>query len=191
MCALPSYTHFHNVQSCYIHLWSILRMFKGWSKASWSHSTLHTWYCESCKRKKLIPGICNILSKRFETVLQSQFTVFFNCYCHRLSPVILTRFIISRLGAHAQRGFSSWFVCLWVRVCRGLFWHHMLRGYLLAIPAASELREPEMLKGDFPETTAFAVKSRDLIRSLRPVYFRGSGTHNEWHVSTPSCYLPA
>ena len=29
------------------------------------------------------------------------------------------------------------------------------RGGLLAIPAASELREPEKQRGDFPETTAF------------------------------------
>ena len=30
-----------------------------------------------------------------------------------------------------------------------------IRGGLLAIPAASELREPEKQKGDFPESTAF------------------------------------
>ena len=29
------------------------------------------------------------------------------------------------------------------------------RGGLLAIPAASELREPEKQRGDFPETTLF------------------------------------
>ena len=44
-------------------------------------------------------------------------------------------------------------VCLYV--CRRLFWHYRLRGGILAIPAASEQREPEKQKGDFLETTAF------------------------------------
>ena len=34
-------------------------------------------------------------------------------------------------------------VCLCVCVCRRLFWHYRLRGGPLAIPADSELREPE------------------------------------------------
>ena len=34
-------------------------------------------------------------------------------------------------------------VCVCVCVCRCLFCHYRLRGGLLAIPAASELREPE------------------------------------------------
>ena len=44
-----------------------------------------------------------------------------------------------------SEGYSSWFVCLSVCVCvsRRLFWHYSLRGDLLAILAASELREPE------------------------------------------------
>ena len=40
----------------------------------------------------------------------------------------------------------------------------LARGGLLAIPAASELREPEKQKGDFPETTVFeryAVKTSE------------------------------
>ena len=66
-------------------------------------------------------------------------------------------------GAHAQRGFVCLSV-LYVCVCRRLFWHYRLRGGLLAIPEASELREPEKEKGDFPETTAFeryAVKTSE------------------------------
>ena len=56
--------------------------------------------------------------------------------------------LIITLGTHAQREL----VCL----CRRrLFWHYRLRGGLFAIPAASELREAENQKGDFPETTAF------------------------------------
>ena len=53
-------------------------------------------------------------------------------------------------------------VCL--SVCRRLFWHYRLLGGLLAIPASSELCEPENQKGDFPETTAFeryAVKTSE------------------------------
>ena len=49
-------------------------------------------------------------------------------------------------------------------VCRHLFWHYRLRSGLLATPGASELREPENEKGDFPETTAFeryAVKTSE------------------------------
>ena len=44
--------------------------------------------------------------------------------------------------------------------CRRLFW---LRGGPLAIPAGSELREPEKVLGDFSETTAF--ESDKLARS--------------------------
>ena len=56
-----------------------------------------------------------------------------------------------------------------VCVCVGrLFWHYRLRGDPLAIPAASELREPEIEKGDFPETTAFdsdkLARSRTALR---------------------------
>ena len=40
-------------------------------------------------------------------------------------------------------------------VCRRFFWHYRLQGGLLAIPAASELCEPEKYKGNFPEMTAF------------------------------------
>ena len=65
-----------------------------------------------------------------------------------------------------SEGYGSWFVCLsvclCVCVCRRIFWHYRLRGGLLAIPAASELCELEIYKGDFPETTAFeryAVKT--------------------------------
>ena len=50
-------------------------------------------------------------------------------------------------------------VCL--SVCRRLFWHYRLRGGPLAIPTVSELREPEKQKGDFPETTVFAVKTSE------------------------------
>ena len=46
--------------------------------------------------------------------------------------------LLFTLGAHAQVCLS---VC--VCVCRRLFWHYRLRGGPLAIPAASELREPE------------------------------------------------
>ena len=61
---------------------------------------------------------------------------------------------------HAQRGLLS--VC--ASVCRCLFCHYRLQAGLLAIPAASELREHENIKGDFPETTAFemyAVKTSE------------------------------
>ena len=34
-------------------------------------------------------------------------------------------------------------VCVCVSVCRRIFWHYRLRGGLLVIPAALELREPE------------------------------------------------
>ena len=58
-------------------------------------------------------------------------------------------------------------VCVCVCVGR-LFWHYRLRGDPLAIPAASELREPEIEKGDFPETTAFdsdkLARSRTALR---------------------------
>ena len=65
------------------------------------------------------------------------------------------------LGAHAKRGLRySRSVC--VSVCV-LFRHYGLRGGPLVIPAASELREPEKEKGDFPETTAF--ESDKLTRS--------------------------
>ena len=65
-----------------------------------------------------------------------------------------------------SEGYSSWFVFLSVcmSVCRRLFWHYRLRGVLLAIPAASKLREPEKENGDFPETTVFeryAVKTSE------------------------------
>ena len=66
-----------------------------------------------------------------------------------------------------REGYSSWFVCL--GVCRRLFWHYRRRGGLLAIAAASELREPEKYRGDYPETTAFeryAVKSPICIIAL-------------------------
>ena len=59
-----------------------------------------------------------------------------------------------------SEGYSSWF-CLSVCVCLRLY---RLRGGLLTVPAASELREPEKQKGDFPETTAFkryAVKASE------------------------------
>ena len=80
--------------------------------------------------------------------------------------------------------------------CRCLFCHYRLRGGLLAIPAASELRELEK-KGGFLETTAFeryAVKTIEKANmqnriSARSVYLGGSGSHNEWHVSTPACNL--
>ena len=55
-------------------------------------------------------------------------------------------------------------VCVCVCVCRRLFSHYRLRGGPLAIPTASELREPEKRKGEFPETTAFeryAVKTSE------------------------------
>ena len=51
-------------------------------------------------------------------------------------------------------------------MCRRLLWHYRLRGGLLAIPAASELREPEKQKGAFPETTTFeryAVKTSEKV----------------------------
>ena len=60
-------------------------------------------------------------------------------------------------------------VCLCV--CRRLFWHYRLRGDLLAIPAASELREPEKENGDFPETVAFeryAVKTSEKANIHNP-----------------------
>ena len=66
-----------------------------------------------------------------------------------------------------SEGYGSWLVCLSVcllSVCRRLFWHYRLRGGPLAIPADSELREPENLLGDFPETTSFeryAVKTSE------------------------------
>ena len=77
-------------------------------------------------------------------------------------------------GVHAQRGLQQ-FVCLSVclSVCRRLFWHYRLRGGLLTIPAASELREPEKEKGDFPETTVFeryAVKTSEKVNlHIRPL----------------------
>ena len=99
-----------------------------------------------------------------------------------------------------SEGYSSWFVCL--SVCRRLFWYYRLRGGLLAMPAASELREPEKLVGDFPETTAFeryaAKKAKKPIWKTstglpRPgslaVYLGGTRSHDEWRVSTPACYL--
>ena len=62
-------------------------------------------------------------------------------------------------------------VCL--SVCRRLFWHYSLRGGLLTIPAASELREPEKEKGGFPETTVFeryAVKTSEKVNlHIRPL----------------------
>ena len=85
---------------------------------------------------------------------------------------------------------EGWFVCVYV--CRRLFWHYRLRGGLLAIPAASELCEPEKETGVFPETTAFEMKTSEkglTYRDARSVYLGGSGSHNEWHVSTPACYL--
>ena len=72
-----------------------------------------------------------------------------------------------------SEGYSSGFVCLCVCVCvcvcRRLFWHYRLRGGPLAIPAASELHEPEKEKGNFPETTAFeryAVKTSEKANML-------------------------
>ena len=64
--------------------------------------------------------------------------------------------LLLTLGAHAQRGLGSWFVCD-VSVCRRLFWHYRLRGGLLAIPAASELREPENKRAIFLKR----LRSRD------------------------------
>ena len=55
-------------------------------------------------------------------------------------------------------------VCVCVSVCLRLFSHYRLRGGLLAIPTAAELREPEKQKDDFPETTVFkryAVKTSE------------------------------
>ena len=55
-------------------------------------------------------------------------------------------------------------LCVCVCVCRLLFWHYRLRGGPLAIPASSELREPEKQKSNFPEKTAFkryAVKTSE------------------------------
>ena len=70
-----------------------------------------------------------------------------------------------------SKGYGSWFVC--VSVFRRLFWHCRQRGGLLAIPAASELREPEK-KGDFPETTAFeryAVKTSEKANMHNPLAY--------------------
>ena len=49
-----------------------------------------------------------------------------------------------------SEGYSSRSFCL--SVCRRLFWHYRLRDGSLAIPADSELREPEKYLGDFPES---------------------------------------
>ena len=60
-----------------------------------------------------------------------------------------------------SEGYGSWFFSVCLSVCRRLFWHYRLRGGPLAIPADSELREPENL---FPETTSFdryAVKTSE------------------------------
>ena len=57
-----------------------------------------------------------------------------------------------------SEGYGSW-VCLsvCVSVCVDAYSGTRLRGGQLAIQAASELREPENYKGDFPETTAFEI----------------------------------
>ena len=59
--------------------------------------------------------------------------IFCSCTC--------TDIINSRRACAARVTVLGLSVCL--SVCRRLFWHYRLRGGLLAIPAARELREPE------------------------------------------------
>ena len=77
-------------------------------------------------------------------------SLLWSVWIQRLVLILLT------LGAHAQRGLQ-YLVCL--SVCRRLFWHYRLRGGLLAIPVASELREPEKYRGDFLKR----LHSRDML----------------------------
>ena len=113
----------------------------------------------------------NIRSKRYQFL--HYFRVTIGRGVHQRCPSILRNkripvitlyipWILLTLARMHSEGYSSRSVCMCV--CRRLFGHYRLRGGPLAIPTGSELREPENLLGDFPETTVFeryAVKTSE------------------------------
>ena len=88
----------------------------------------------------------------------------YKLFGHHVQPKqILFGHVLLTLGAHAQRGLYT-VVVLSVCLCVCVDAYSGTTGYESAPLADSELREPENLLGDFPETTSFeryAVKTSE------------------------------